>query len=290
MKLLQLPFSRGGGASIELEGVRIRNVRPAKRLRAGIATNKAGRVVLTGDGPSGPVKIFEAMSPEHAEFIHQYSGVSLDGYSFPPVIARCEQLLVCEWVSGKSLSHMSLGASVLEGLARAQAKLHDLGISGSSRPGFDYWEDIIAPRFLRASALLGKTEFARVAISKVRDWRIGVGPTLNHPDVSPANVIAVDDGYVIIDNELLYAGAGAFMDVLNTMRSLPEASRSTYLASYRRQAGGVRFPEHDVLHAFWLAREAGAAFVAARVDRVAKLLSDPRMEEDRILALLKDSK
>lgn len=291
MSLCRLPFSWGGGSSIELAGIPLRNVRPAKRSRPGIATNKAGRLVLVGDAPSGRVKIFEAMSPKHAEFISRLSGMSLVSCRFPSVLARSEQFIICEWVSGRPLSKMSLDANVLGGMARLQAKLHAFDMTPLPAPSFDYWDDLIVPRFVRASGLVGKTDFAVAVIAKVQHWRVGVGLTLNHPDITPSNVIAADGGYVVVDNELLYGGRSVFMDVLNTMRSLPEGSRSTYLDAYRREAGRDRLAERDVMEAFWLAREAGAAFVAARVGRVAKLLSDPAViQEDPVLRLLGESK
>lgn len=283
-----LPLFGGGGGSIEIAGIPLRNVRPAKRPGAGIATNKAGRIVLVGDAPSGRVKIFEAISAQHADFIREVSAVALDGGRFPAVLARSEQFIICEWLPGRPLSQTRLDVRALRALVRLQTSLHGFDPTDLPVPSFDYWEDIIVPRFLRASGLVGKREAAMAMVTKVRDWRKAVRDTLNHPDMSPANVVAVAEGdYVIVDNELLYAGGGWFMDVLNTIRSLSDADRSIYVDAYWQEARSASLPERDVMRAFWLAREAGAAFVAARVNRVSKLFNDPgAIEEDGVLGLL----
>lgn len=257
---------RKGSAELEIGPLSIRDVRPVRALNAGSATNKANRLVLRGDADGRPVKIYEAASAAHADFIERVSHRGADTLRFPEVFARSGRFLVCSWMEGEPLSGGRIGTDTLQKLVELQSSLHALDIGPAHESGFDYWRDVIAPRFRRAADLMSETPAAERAIAVVDEWRAATAPTINHPDLSLDNVIQTTAGnHVPIDNELLYRGPGAFMDILNTMNSLPKRHRAAYLDAYEQTAGARALPEAEVAKAFWLARRAGSFFVAGQL-------------------------
>lgn len=233
--------------------------------------NRAGRLVLYGTAPTGRVKIYEAMCAEHADFILEVTARATAGGRFPNVLGRSEQFIVCDWVLGRLLADIALSPSLLRSLARLQASIHNLDVRALPAAAFDYWENLVRPRFTRASALVGREEVAREAIQKVSEWRSTAKWTVNHPDLTLVNVIVISDECKPIDNELLYAGPGAFMDILNTLRSIPVHHRFNYLDAYRHECGEISFPEEETMRAFWLSRDAGAAFAAGDIAKLQNL-------------------
>lgn len=257
---------RKGSAELEIGPLSIRDVRPVRALNAGSATNKANRLVLRGDADGRPVKIYEAASAEHADFIERVSRRAAETLRFPEVLARSGRFLVCSWTEGEPLSGGRIGTGTLQKLVELQSSLHALDIESAHESGFDYWHNVIEPRFRRAADLVSQTAVAERAIATVESWRAAAVPTINHPDLSLDNVVLTTVGdHVPIDNELLYRGPGAFMDILNTMNSLPKQHRAAYLDAYQRTAGTRALPEAEVARAFWLARRAGSFFVAGQL-------------------------
>jgi hypothetical protein len=258
-----------GAAPVRIGGLSIREVRPVKLPHGGNAINKANRLVLAGRTDSGPVKIYEAATAEHAEFIRDASRLGCDDLRFPAVLATAGRFVISEWAAGRPLSTRSLDAHSLESLARLQIAIHQLPTAPLPPVSFDYWEDFLVPRFMRSAALLGHESAAEAAVGRVRLWRSDVRATINHPDLSLDNVLVSQSGALMpIDNELLHVGGGAFMDVVNTLRSLPAPRRAGYLEVYGRLPDAAPLPGLPVLGAFWLARQAGALFVAGEIDRL----------------------
>ena len=284
----RLRFLRRAGnpGALRIGASSIRNVRPVKPPNAGIALNKAARLVLRGEIGARRVKIYEAASAAHARFIAKVTASAGGPVRLAPIVEVAGRFVVAEWVEGTPLSRSGVGREVLERLAGFQVGLGRIDAGASS--GFDYWAEIIVPRFLRAAELVGRPDAADRAVATVRDWRSGAPATVNHPDVSLDNVVVNAAGdHVAIDNELLYHGPGAFMDVLNLLRSLPAESRADYLRAYAEAAGEGPLPPPDVVRAFWFARQAGAAFVGGRIEPLAALFEGAGTSaEDEMLASL----
>lgn len=276
----------GSPAALQIGAASVRNVRPVKAPHGGIALNKAARLVLRGEIGSRRVKIYEAASPGHAAFIARITAAARGPVRLAPIVEVGGRFVVAEWVEGTPLSKGGMGPGVIERLAEFQVGLGR--IQASAPPGFDYWEEIIVPRFLRAAELAGRPGPAERAVAAVRDWRDGASATVNHPDVSLDNVVVNAAGeHVAIDNELLYRAPGAFMDLLNMVRSLPAESRPAYLRAYAQVAGARPLPPPEVIRAFWLARQAGAAFVGGRIEPLAVLFEGAEESGgDEILSLL----
>ncbi|HEX8667485.1 MAG TPA: phosphotransferase [Allosphingosinicella sp.] len=263
------PFRKDKGAGpVEIGGMRVSGLRAVKPPQGGNALNKANRLVLAGSADCGSVKIYEAASAAHARFIAHVSGIGGRAPRLPEVLATSGAFVVSRWIEGTPLAKRRLDGDALRALAGYQAALHAIPAADLPAPAFDYWEEIIVPRFLRAGDLLGHSRIAGSAVDTVRAWRAAASPTVNHPDISLDNIVETADGeQVAIDNELLYVGAGAFMDAMNTLRGLTAEHRPAYLEAFLNASGPQRpFPEPDVIRAFWLARQAGARFVAGAVE------------------------
>jgi phosphotransferase family enzyme len=276
----------GNPAALRIGAVSIRNVRPVKSPHGGLALNKAARLVLRGEIGPRRVKIYEAASPVHAAFIATITASAAGPVRLAPIVEVGGRFVVAEWVEGTALSKGGMGPDVLERLVEFQVGLGRIEASAPS--GFDYWEEIIVPRFLRAAELVGCRGRAERSVAAVREWRAGASATVNHPDVSLDNVVVNARGeHVAIDNELLYRAPGAFMDLLNVVRSLPAESRPAYLRSYADAAGENALPPSEVVRAFWFARQAGAAFVGGRIEPLVTLFEgDEASAGDEILSLL----
>lgn len=274
LKRLQRLVGRSGAAALEIAGLEIRAIRTVRETHAGSALNKAGRLVLAGDADGGPVKIYETASIGHARFVAAAAEIGASCLRFPEVLARSGPFLVCRWVEGAPLSRRGATREGLQRLAQLQANLHAVDSAGLPDSDFDYWRDIIAPRFQRAAALVGNERIALQATELVDGWRAGAAETLNHPDLSLDNVILSNSSQLVpIDNELLYRGPGAFMDLLNTTNSLPADQQSLYLRAYLASPGARPLPDPEVFRAFWLARRAGTLFVAGDVRRLASVFA-----------------
>lgn len=231
------------------------------------------RLVLVGRIGGEPVKVYEAHSSSHAEFLAALTDSEI-GTGFPAVLGRADRFLVCAWAAGKSAEEGRIGRDAIARIATFQAALHGADTSLLPASDFDYWRDIIAPRFIRASELAGCASLADEAIKLVEGWRSSEPATINHPDLTLSNIIWDDqDRLVSIDNELIYVAPGAFMDVANTLSSLPAAHRSFYYDCYRAADGARPLPDPRVIDAFWLARRAGSLFVAGRIGALQEVFS-----------------
>jgi hypothetical protein len=270
-------------AALQIGDSVVRGLRP---VRGGKATSKAGRVVLTGRVDGRRVKVYEAANREHAEFILRTTKQRPGGLSFPPIAGLAGRFVLCDWVEGKPLSACRQDSGFTAALARLQASIHSVSLDPNKGAGFDYWADLVAPRFRRAAELAGKDRIADDKIRLLETWRSDARKTLAHPDLSPANVVltgALD--LIPVDNELLYHGAGAFMDILNTMNSLPAAERPGYLQAYRAASSLSPFPSLEIMAAFWLARRSGSVLASGHLEKLPALFEADRAgETDELLA------
>lgn len=256
---------KGLQSSLCFGNLDVHGITPVKPVSGGDATNKAGRLVFKGQSAAGAVKIYEAASGKHASFIDCISAMpSLSGL-FPATLSRQGNFLVAEWVIGKNEGRRApLPSPAI--LADLLARIHKT--PGTSVPvsGFDYWHDLIRPRFLRAADFLGKARAGENIVSAV-DAAWSRTPVLMHPDVTPINLVQDLQGrWRIIDNELLTVGGLPLLDICNAARSLPAAQRQELFDLYLSKTGTTLYAEEvSVLEAAWLARNAGAAFIGGDV-------------------------
>lgn len=263
---------RAGRRTVEdlttLGGLRLRELRPLHEGRA-TALTKAGRLSLRADLEDGtPVKVTESHGPEHARLIATLASTTLADV-LPRVLTVSGSLVVSEWVVASERAEQVDAA----GLGRLLATVHS-AVPPEVPAGFDYWSDFLVPRGRRAAATLDAGErFERIL--RIADRAIGSwSPQVTHPDLTPDNVLRRSDGRpVIIDNELLGVGRGAWMDVCNLTRSLDRADRGRATDAYRSAGGAMLDPAAlPGLRAMWTVRMLGSSHVAGRVAEVARLL------------------
>lgn len=227
------------------------------------ALNKAGRLVAGGYLAQSKVKLYEAESPGHAAFIQAVSNHPELSRYFPRVFERSGRLLVTEWVHGTRLAPERLDKA-----AGIQLEIHGTEIFAFPPPEYDYWRDFIRPRFLRAAPFLNPDLVESVLEKVDAAWESGTG-VLMHPDVTPANIVATQEGDLrIIDNELLTIGAIPELDVCNTAYSMGRRLGSRYADAYFRARGFPSAERLEVLRAAWLARSVGTAFASGKLDRI----------------------
>ena len=238
------------------------DLRPVSDKRA--LVNKAGRIVLRARRDGQAVKVYEAASPAHAAFIAAASDALPD--LFPPVLARHGGWVVAEWADGASCTDPAAAA-----LALRRVQAHP--VPALPAPGFDYWADFIAPRFLRAATLAGQGDLGAALVARVAAHD---GPlSLSHPDLTPANLLDTAAGLRSIDNELLSLTRLPGLDALNALRPLKAPAARAF-----RDAWGPDDTPRDILACGWIARQAGSALVAGDIATLSRLLdmarSDPQ--------------
>lgn len=228
----------------------LREVRPIGNTRGNSITNKAGRAVLSARYQGQVVKLYEAFSEEHANFISAVSAALPD--LFPAVLEVRGAWVMTEWVEGQPLSE-----DVEAHQAKVLRRIHSLALNDLPPVGFCYLNDFIIPRCMRAAKLAGTPETLNEYATEIEfatDAR-----TLMHPDVSPNNLLQTADGRLVcIDNELLSVGRMPLLDLCNAMRPLPQVGRE--------KLAGIWFGDSaplpnvvDRLALAWVMREAGAA-------------------------------
>lgn len=232
--------------------------------RGGLVTNKAGRTVLRARCSSGQdIKLFEAASPQHAEFIAAVSSRLPD--LFPKVLELRGAWVIAEWVSGQPIK-----VDVEERQAAVLQRIHSLPLQELPDTDFCYMRDFIVPRYLRAATLAGTVVQQDEIVAQIEcptDLKI-----VMHPDISPDNLLETDEGRVVcIDNELLCVGRSPLLDVCNAMRPLTTYQRKKLSALWF----GDSIPSNGVLSRTakaWVVREAGAAFIGGQFSRCSDLL------------------
>lgn len=273
--------SPGGGCDagfIRWGDLVLRDVRPVKCGGGGHVINKAGRLVLRAESDQGPIKLYQAANPRHAQFLHHVSGCGALASSFPRVLAVSGNIVMTEWVQGTTLgTHKAEEA--IAGIAAIRRALHGFDATTGPEACFDYWFDFIRPRFVTACDILGqKAVLATVCDSVDAAWRRS-RLTLHHPDLSPSNIVRNARGELkVIDNELLSLGGMALSDVCNAAKSL---SRKTARRCLELCAGESFISKDDRLHelrCFWLAREVGSSIAsgscASALDVIGRFMRD----------------
>ena len=276
-----LSRKRSRRSELAFGSLSLRNVRPVKAPRGASALNKSARLVLRAEADIGAVKVWEAANRGHADFLARlFRDPRLAKY-FPPVVEVVGAFIAARWVEGAAVADASgsVAPETLERMAALLADIHDFPGATAADAHFDYWADLIRPRFERAAMLVGREETALATCATVERYISASEPCLSHPDLSPANLIRTAGGLVSIDNELVAPGRAPFMDVLNACRGLAAAQRQDFRNAYLRTSAR-EWPPPEVVQSFWLARESGALFVKAATDRLADLFGRYGRGED----------
>jgi aminoglycoside phosphotransferase (APT) family kinase protein len=267
---LRLESSLWRGPRLEVCGLTFINLRPVKPVRHGSALNKTGRLVLRGELDGRKVKIYEAANEHHARFIEALcTREHLQG-CFPAMRGVRGRFLVADWVENRASYSASPAA-----LAALLQRIHRTPLADLPTVGFDYWHDLVKPRFARAAELLGLARLAAEVIDRVSDAWHRSQQYLMHPDLTPANTILTNDQWQVVDNELLTIGGLPLFDVCNAAYPL-RGQAAQYFASAYLAGGAVQIKAEDesVLIDAWLARIVGSQFVAGNAALAAQTIRD----------------
>ena len=255
---------------------------PIKAVRGGNALNKAGRLVLRGSTNGQTVKIYEAANVRHAKFIKQVIEHPHLAGIFPRVCDQQGPFIFSEWLSGVSLQQEianSVATSSLEELVTMQNHVHQTPVIDLPPTCFDYWSDLLWPRFARFADLLRIPDLVETVRQEVGAG-LSLGPLmLMHPDVTVENVLRVPGGRLcIIDNDALTTGKCLLIDACNTGYSLGTNSAEMYLRLYLKKSGYK--PDSSTvsaLRAFWLARLVGSYCVAGCIREAQETIKSYKM-------------
>ena len=249
--------------------------RPTKSPRDGNAVNKAGRLVLRGKLNGRAVKVYEAANREHAHFIRSVSQHELLADCFPTVRHIRSRFLVVDWAKNR-------GAATPPALEELSRKLHETPLAGLPPSGFDYWHDLIRPRFVRAAELLEEDGLACQVIERVNHVWDTAPKCLMHPDLTPRNVVSTaHNRYAVVDNELLGIGGLPLLDLCNTAYAIGAGACTDYGTTYLALRG--THVDEDLIRSLkdaWLARIVGSCFVAANLHAASKILKAYRQGEN----------
>lgn len=117
-------------------------------MRGNLITNKSGRAVLRARYNGQDVKLYEAFSADHAQYINAVTFALPD--LFPAVLEIRDTWVIVEWVEGTPLA-----ADVEFHQLQALRRIHALRLEDLPPAGFCYLRDFIAPRYQRAATLSG---------------------------------------------------------------------------------------------------------------------------------------
>ena len=241
----------------------LQEVRAIGNLRGGLVTNKAGRGVFRARHRGRDVKLYEAHSASHAEFIAAMTAIMPD--TFPRVLELREAWVMAEWVEGSPLDpdRQDLQAGLLK-------KIQATPIAELPLPDFCYWSDYLIPRFQRAAALAGRQDQAQRILDELETDPQPAG--VMHPDLSPANLLQTDDGRLVsLDNELLSMGTRPLLDLCNALRPLTRPRREKMVRAWFEQ-DRPSASEMRTLGMAWTVRETGAAFITGNLAKCQSLM------------------
>lgn len=236
----------------------LEEIRLIGNARGTLIDNKAGRAVFRARYLGQEVKVYEAYSPQHAQFIAALAAKLPD--LLPKTIELRNSWVIAEWIEGFHLTPElhNVQAKILK-------RVHGLTLSDLPAAGFCYWQDFLVPRFMRAVTLGGLSEKVATILDDIRvQERM---PVVMHPDLSPENLLVTESGrIVIVDNELMCLGNMPNLDFCNAMRPLSAAQRNR-LASSWFEKGTPSVSMLREMSIAWLIREIGSAFVMGKVER-----------------------
>jgi aminoglycoside phosphotransferase (APT) family kinase protein len=214
------------------------------------------------------VKVYEAYSTAHAEFIAAATRVDVCSSFLPSVIRLEGPFVFSEWTEGKTARD-----TTPEALANMLAAVHRVPVANLPACDFDYWHDLVEPRFLRTAAILGRSRLAQTDVARVSEmWDARPG-FLSHPDLTPHNIIQNSVGRrVVIDNEFLSIGRIPLLDLCNAVSTFSPRDRQRTFDVWRDFGVAPSKDELDVVSAAWMARTTGSAFVSGELSRAAGLI------------------
>ena len=257
-----------GPGALRIAGLTVLDPVPASS--SGAPLTKAGRLSLRGRTADGAlVKVVEAHSAAHARLVAHLSGEGLADL-LPPVLGVEGTLVVTAWVEHADDATAPEAAALAGLLARIHATSVPTMAGGT---GFDAWHDHVLPRARRAAAGLGRSDRLEALLAPAQELAAATAPHVQHPDLTPDNVVPrPDGGLTVVDNELLGVGTAPALDLANLARGLRDG-RPQVVAAYR-DAGGTALQDEALpgLRAMWLARMIGSWFVAGRPGDAAALL------------------
>lgn len=247
--------------------------------------NKAGRMVLVGEFQGEKVKVYEAANPTHAEFIEWVSNESELRDIFPAIRCRRGALLYAEWVRGESFDLEAADVDtkiLLEQLLELQLKIHQTTLPPGHEPVFDYWKDLILPRFERISNLLNVAGLEDRVLKETMPLSESARYTAQHPDMTLRNLILDRKGQLrVIDNDVLTIGKYPLLDVCNTVYALPKQHRQQFWDHYLVHTPmNLKMNTHTALQAFWLARKVGSLGVNGKLFEARRLIERYLSNED----------
>lgn len=263
---------------VQLPGVGLVSLRPTKGWEPSHSRKtKVGRLSFTGStiGSDRRLKIFESHSPEHANVIQALSCDSTLSQYLPRVIDLSGSIVVAEWVDGREITGDPTRA-VVELLAEFHHPRHSEIVANLAGDGFsfDYWYDFLRPRAQRGFASVGcQALFTEYAPTVDHVWNSG-RLIVQHPDVTPSNVVAANTGqHVVIDNELLGIGRWDLLDLCNAAYGAGKwgkALSNMYLSELNRR---LESEEIQALRIAWCFRLVGSAYAAGDLRRIHKFAS-----------------
>ena len=242
---------------------------------SGTVANKAGRIVCRLQENAASLKVYEAYSPRHADFIEAVSKEAPG--AFPSIYRTQGPWVFCEWIDGttvapndvESLSHLY---KVIEATPRLLTK-----------SDFCYLTDFLMPRFVRACEFFGKSKL----VDQVKKVLALESPQrfLFHPDLTSDNLVITFDGQLkVVDNELVCSQGYRGLDLCNTLKELSPSNRYAFIERMGDGAS-LRIANPKVLAAAWFAREVGSSFVGGKFEYTFSLLSLDESQVEELVPL-----
>lgn len=218
-----------------------RNVISDLRL---LGVSKMGHLSWAGCLANRPVKIYQTVSPAHADYIERVSKDSVLGRYFPRVICRWEEYLVVEWIEGIAprLSKGVKGENLIEEIAEMQAALHSHTLPAEPE-SFDY-ATYLQNRLRHYLGPFAQSETICQLLNTVQHYVANpVSVRVSHPDITPTNLVIENatGRLKVIDNEMLTQSWYYLIDLFNTYATLVDSEdlADQYINLYWKAGGDI---------------------------------------------------
>ena len=231
--------------------------------------NKNFKAIYTYGDTDPKGKIYQVKDNAHAKFIEEVTNLSELKQYFPKVNNINDDFIDAEWIEGE-LVDSSEWVKVIEKLVEIQK------LQFNSDSSFDYVEDLVMRRFKLALPIIGDQLYEWI-ITAIKGGADKYEKKVSHPDIIPGNILHTQEGYMIIDNELMCYTPYHRIDILNTLNNLRPANRENVLIRYLELSElqfDVLEKEYNFLQALWLARQVGSFIVKEKVQQALSIVVD----------------
>lgn len=243
----------------------------------GLWINHNYRTIYTFKKNNTKGKVFQTHNNKHANFIGKI--VQEKQNIFPEILEIKDNFVYIEWVEGKNVSDYDL-IELINLLVSIQS------IEYYDDEPFDYIENLVLPRFMRAKPIVGFDLCYQIEYIIMKESNDFI-KKVSHPDITPSNVIKTNNGVVCIDIELLCYTRHYIIDIFNLLKNI-DGNRNNLFKLYLNKVNlsiDLIKLKYNYIQSLWFAREVGSILIKRRDIEAILLLKDLYLRGKNILPI-----